>query len=108
MKPWPFLAIPACGLRGDCAAIPDVRSGGICPPTAQYAMREARHLAGNVLAAIAGKAPRPFSHRNLGVFVPLGRFSAAAEVPGFKVSGFLPGGCIARITCISFRGWRGR
>ena len=79
---------PGLWAAGDCAAIPDVRSGGICPPTAQYAMREARHLAGNVLAAIAGKAPRPFSHRNLGVFVPLGRFSAAAEVPGFKVSGF--------------------
>ena len=27
---------------GDCAAIPDLNSGGNCPPTAQFAVREAR------------------------------------------------------------------
>ena len=74
---------------GDCAAIPDVRRGGTCPPTAQYAVREARHVARNILAAIRGTRARPFSHRNLGVFVPLGKFSAAAEVLGVKVSGIL-------------------
>ena len=43
---------------GDCAAIPDVRKGGACPPTAQYALREAKHVAKNILAAINGKALR--------------------------------------------------
>ena len=74
---------------GDCAAVPDLRGGGTCPPTAQYALRQARHLARNILAEIRGKALRPFSHKNLGVFVPLGRFSAAAEVFGLTLSGFL-------------------
>ncbi len=74
---------------GDCAAVPDVRKGGTCPPTAQYALRAARHVAQNILASIRGTRVRPFSHRTLGIFVPLGRFSAAAEVLGLKVSGAL-------------------
>jgi NADH dehydrogenase len=74
---------------GDCASIPDIVQGGTAPPTAQYALREARHAAGNILASVKGGMPRPFRHRNLGVFVPLGRFSGAAEVLGLKLSGFL-------------------
>ena len=79
---------PGVWALADCAAIPDLRAGGTCPPTAQYALKEAKHMARNILASIRGEAPRPFSHRNLGVFVPLGRFSAAAEVLRFKLSGF--------------------
>ncbi len=80
--------LPNVWAVGDCAAIPDIRTGGTCPPTAQFTLREARHLAKNILASIAGQPLRPFSYRSLGVFVPLGRFSAAAEVMGVKVSGF--------------------
>ncbi len=86
------LAIPGYdGLwaAGDCAAIPDTQRGGTCPPTAQYALREARNLARNILSVIKGKTARPFSYKNRGVFVPLGRSSAAAEVLGLKVSGAL-------------------
>ncbi len=86
------LSVPDCPgvwAVGDCAAVPDVHTGGTCPPTAQYAIRQAKHVARNIMAAVNGKSLRPFSHRNLGVFVPLGRFSGAAEVLGLKVSGFL-------------------
>ncbi len=86
------LAVPECPevwALGDCAAVPDLHKGGTCPPTAQYALREAKHLARNILAAIKGQRLRPFSYRNMGVFVPLGRFSAAGDVMGLKVSGFL-------------------
>ena len=86
------LAIPgSAGLWavGDCAAVRDTRRGGSLPPTAQYALREAEHVARNILATIKGRRVCPFKHRNLGVFVPLGRFSAAAEVMGLKVSGIL-------------------
>ena len=78
---------PGLWAAGDCAAIHDLRRGGTCPPTAQYALREAQHVARNILAYINGAPTRPFSHRFLGVFVPLGRFSAAAEVLGRKFSG---------------------
>ena len=79
---------PGIWAVGDCAAVPDLRKGGTCPPTAQYALRQARQLARNIRASIKGEAPRPFSYRSLGVFVPLGRFSAAADLMGLKISGF--------------------
>ena len=80
---------PGMWAVGDCAAVPDVREGGTCPPTAQYAMRQAKHVARNILASINGEGLSIFSYRNLGVFVPLGRFSAAANIMGLKVSGFI-------------------
>ena len=86
------LAVPGCpGLWavGDCAAIPDVLRGGTCPPTAQYVLREGKHVARNILSVVNGKATTPFRHKYLGVFVALGRFSGAAEVFGMKVSGIL-------------------
>ena len=33
---------------GDCAAVPDTGKDGTCPPTSQYAVREAKHLARNI------------------------------------------------------------
>ena len=79
---------PGIWAVGDCAAVHDHRSGSTCPPTAQFALRQARLVARNILADIRGKALRPFSYKSLGVFVPLGRFSAAADIMGFKLSGF--------------------
>ncbi|PKB82459.1 MAG: hypothetical protein BZY88_04305 [SAR202 cluster bacterium Io17-Chloro-G9] len=74
---------------GDCAAVPDTVRDGTCPPTAQYAIREARHVAKNIMAAVKGSPVRPFSYNSLGVFVPLGRFSGAAQIMGINVSGLL-------------------
>ena len=74
---------------GDCASIPDTVRDGTCPPTAQYAMREARHLAKNILAEVKGSPMRPFPYKSLGVFVPLGRFSGAAQIMGVNISGLL-------------------
>jgi len=73
---------------GDCAAIPDTGKDGTCPPTAQYAVREARHLAKNILASVKGTTVKPFAYKNMGTFVPLGRFSGAAQVMGVNISGF--------------------
>ena len=81
---------PGIWAVGDCAAIKNLHEGGgTCPPTAQYALKQSKHLARNLLADIKGKDLRPFSHKSLGVFVPLGRFSAAADLKGLKISGFL-------------------
>jgi len=85
------LAVQACpGVWGvgDCAAIPDLRGGGTYPLPAQYSLAEVKHVARNILAALKGEPLRPFSYKSLDVFVPMGRFSAAAEVLRFKLSGF--------------------
>ena len=74
---------------GDCALVPDVLRGGFCPPTAQFALREAKSAAQNVLATIRGTPTKRFSYKSRGVFVPLGGFAAATEAFGLEMSGFL-------------------
>ena len=73
---------------GDCAAVRDLASGKLCPPTAQYAIREGKVAADNVAAAIRGAAPRHFRYRPLGMLASLGRHCAVAEIVGLKFSGF--------------------
>jgi NADH:ubiquinone reductase (H+-translocating) len=73
---------------GDIAAIPDLVTGSTAPPTAQHALREARRLARNVAASIAGGEPEAFRHRNLGQLASLGRYKGAAKVLGVRVTGF--------------------
>jgi NADH dehydrogenase len=74
---------------GDVAAVPDLKNGGTCPPTAQYAIREARYLAHNLLATLDGGRKLPFSFGALGQLASLGRGSAVAEVAGMQLSGWL-------------------
>jgi NADH dehydrogenase len=80
---------PGVWAVGDSAAIPDVVTGGLCPPTAQYALRQGKRLAQNIAALLAGRAPEPFQFKALGILVGLGRRSAVAEIRGFKFSGFI-------------------
>ncbi|MBI5273945.1 MAG: FAD-dependent oxidoreductase [Chlamydiales bacterium] len=73
---------------GDCALIPQ-ESGGFCPPTAQFAIREATKLAYNIVATINNKPTKNFSFKALGMLGALGHHSAVAELFGvFKFSGF--------------------
>jgi NADH dehydrogenase len=73
---------------GDCAAVPDVVAGGVSPPTAQHALRQARRLAGNVVAVMRGDDPVPFRYRQLGGLVSLGLYKGVANVVGIRLRGF--------------------
>jgi NADH dehydrogenase len=73
---------------GDCAAVPDLTTGGICPPTAQHALRQARRIAKNVLATLGGRRLKPFRYRQLGTLVSLGKHKGVARVLGTKLRGF--------------------
>jgi NADH dehydrogenase len=72
---------------GDCAAVPDTVKRGLCPPSAQYAVREARVLADNVVATLRGVPARPFRYHSRGEFVTLGRHKAVGEILRIKVRG---------------------
>lgn len=72
---------------GDCAAIPDIVTGKICPPTAQYALREAYCLAANIRASLRNKPLKPFKFNVIGVLAVIGYQTACAEVKGFRFSG---------------------
>jgi NADH dehydrogenase len=80
---------PGVWALGDCARIIDHKTGQPCPPTAQYATREAKCLAANLLTTIDGQAQRPFSFDALGMMGSLGHRSAVGKVLGIKVSGML-------------------
>jgi NADH dehydrogenase len=87
-----FLEVPDCPsvfALGDNASVPDLTTGGQCPPTAQYAIRQARFAAWNILATITGKPKRPFKFGGLGQLASLGRGSAVAQVFGMKLSGVI-------------------
>ena len=72
---------------GDCAAVPNP-NGGLCPPTAQHAIRQARVAAHNIAAGLGVGRERPFTYNSRGAFVNLGRYKAVASARGFTVSGF--------------------
>ncbi|MGE0758400.1 MAG: NAD(P)/FAD-dependent oxidoreductase, partial [Pirellulaceae bacterium] len=80
---------PGIWAVGDSAAIPDLITGGVCPPTAQFALRQGRCLAKNIAARMRGEELRPFRFKTLGLLAGLGRHSAVAEIFGLKFSGFI-------------------
>jgi NADH dehydrogenase len=75
---------------GDTAAVPDPAQArkAASPPTAQHAIRQGRVVGDNVAAALAGRKPRPFRYRTLGVFVDLGQRKAVATMLGLRLRGF--------------------
>jgi len=80
---------PGVWALGDCALVPDYKSGQACPPTAQHAIREARCLATNIVATMRDRNKKRFSFNTLGKLAALGHHSAVGEVLGFKISGVL-------------------
>ncbi|MGH6864717.1 MAG: FAD-dependent oxidoreductase [Methyloceanibacter sp.] len=79
---------------GDAALIPLVDKPGEEPAyyatqTAQFAVREGRQLAANVVAKVEGKDLEPFAYTSKGSLASLGMSKAVADVYGVKLSGTL-------------------
>jgi NADH dehydrogenase len=74
---------------GDCAVIPNAVDQRPSPPTAQFAMRQAKQLASNLARSFSGQPTQPFSFKNLGMLASLGKRSAVAEILGMHISGFI-------------------
>lgn len=84
---------PDVWAAGDCAAVPDLAKTAedptaICPPNAQHAVRQARHLAKNIVTAIRGNQPKDYKHKNLGSVASLGLHKGVADTLGMKVRGY--------------------
>jgi NADH:ubiquinone reductase (H+-translocating) len=71
---------PGLWALGDCAAVVDAKTGKPCPPTAQFALREAQVLARNIRALIEGKPLREFHFDSLGALCVVGHQTACAEL----------------------------
>ncbi len=74
---------------GDCALVTNAFDGRECPPTAQYAEQQARLLAANITAQIAGRRTRAFHYRPRGQLASIGHTKAVAQLAGIRVSGFV-------------------
>lgn len=72
---------------GDCAAVPNADQGGMSPPTAQFAVAQAKQLAGNLVAHVQGRATRPFAYRSKGMMATTGHHKGVAELFGLHLSG---------------------
>jgi NADH:ubiquinone reductase (H+-translocating) len=72
---------------GDCAAAPDPR-GGLCPPTAQHAVRQGPVAARNIAAELGIGSARPFEYRGSAAFVNLGRYKAVGKIGSRTFRGF--------------------
>lgn len=78
---------------GDAALIPMVDEPGEDPAhyatqTAQFAVREGKQLAANIVAKLDGKELKPFAYTSKGSLASLGMSKAIADVYGIKLSGF--------------------
>lgn len=89
---------------GDCALVP-MSDGGICPPTAQFAIRQAKTAAHNIVSALRGGERKLFQFKELGKLGVLGHRSAVAQVFGVNVSGFLAWFLWRTIYLMKLPGW---
>jgi NADH:quinone reductase (non-electrogenic) len=78
---------PGLWAIGDCALVHNARDGATAPPTAQFAIAEARTLAKNLLASINGEPTRAFSYRSRGSMAAIGHRKGVANVLGVPLSG---------------------
>jgi NADH dehydrogenase len=79
---------------GDAALIPLSDHPGDDPldyatQTAQFAVREGKQLASNIVAKLEGSDLKPFAYTSKGSLASLGMSKAVADVYGFKLSGTL-------------------
>jgi NADH dehydrogenase len=79
---------PGVWALGDCAVVPNGKTGKCCPPTAQHALREGKVLAHNLIAAIRGGQKKAFSFSTIGQLAAIGRRTGVANIMGINFSGF--------------------
>ena len=73
---------------GDCAAIANAaQPGSLAPPTAQFAVAEARALAHNIVARLSNRPTRAFGHVAKGTMATTGHLKGVAQLFGLRLSG---------------------
>jgi NADH:ubiquinone reductase (H+-translocating) len=94
---------PGVWALGDCASITDAKTGKPCPPTAQFAIREAATVARNIARDLSGRRATKFHFDSLGALCVVGHQTACAElsVPFFRSKSIRFSGLLAWLM------WRG-
>ena len=89
---------------GDCALVP-LTTGGFSPPTAQFAIRQAKIAAHNIVTSIRGGSEKRFHFKELGKLGALGHRSAVAQILGVNISGFFAWFLWRTIYLMKLPGW---
>jgi len=74
---------------GDCAFTINAFDSKPSPPTGQFAERQGRQAALNLIRIVNGEATKSFHFKALGQLCSIGGYQAVAEMLGVHVSGFL-------------------
>ena len=74
---------------GDCAYIINAFDNKPSATTAQFAERQGRQAALNLVRILKGEATKPFRFKALGQLCSIGGYQAVAEMMGVHISGFL-------------------
>ncbi len=82
--------VPGAWAAGDCAQVPNLvkGEGDWCAPSAQHAVRQAKHLGHNLAAHLRGEPLGEYRHRHLGLVASLGLNKGVAIVLGLKLRGW--------------------
>lgn len=73
---------------GDCAHIMNAFDAQVAPTTGQFAERQGRQVAENIVRVLRGQPIRPFAYKPLGQLCAIGERKAVAEILGLRLSGF--------------------
>ena len=74
---------------GDCALIVNAFDNKPSAPTGQFAERQGRQAALNLVRILKGEPTQPFRFKALGQLCSIGGYQAVAEMLGMPISGFL-------------------
>ena len=74
---------------GDCAFIINASDNQPSATTGQFAERQGRQAALNLVRTVKGEATQPFRFKALGQLCSIGGYQAVAEMFGMRISGFL-------------------
>ncbi len=74
---------------GDCALIINAFDNQPSAPTGQFAERQGKQGALNLVRVLKGEPTKPFRFKALGQLCSIGGYQAVAEMFGMRVSGFL-------------------
>jgi NADH dehydrogenase len=95
---------PAIFAIGDCAACPRPGTSASVPPRAQAAHQEAAHMARQIERRLRGRPLRPYTYRDFGSLVSLGKWSTVGNLMGFPfVRSIFVEGLFARVMYRSLR-----
>jgi NADH dehydrogenase len=94
---------PAVFAMGDCAACPRPGMSATVPPRAQAAHQEATHMARQIERRLRRQPLQPYTYRDFGSLVSLGKWTAVGNLTGVFSRGIFVEGLFARLMYASLR-----